>query len=67
VPEAPLSKAAGMHRVVWPTVDPGSQEDNATDEERTPRFHIGTFSARLTVNGKRYTQEFEVTPEIVGD
>ena len=67
VPAGPLSTAAGMHRVVWPTVEPGSQEDDATDDERAPRFHIGTFTARLTVGGKRYTQTFEVTPEIVGD
>jgi photosystem II stability/assembly factor-like uncharacterized protein len=67
VPAPPLSRAAGMHRVVWPTVEPGSQEDDATDEERTPRFHIGRFSARLTVNGKRFTQEFDVTPEVVAD
>jgi hypothetical protein len=67
VPEGPLPTTAGMHRVVWPTVEPGSFDDNATDAERAPRFHIGTFAARLTVAGKRYTQTFEVTPEIVGD
>ena len=66
-PDAPLSKEAGLHRVVWPTVQPGSQEDDATDEERAPTFRIGAFSARLTVGGKSYVQQFEVRPDIASD
>lgn len=67
VPDAPLSKAAGMHREVWPTVQPGSQEDGATDEERAPRIQIGAFTARLTVGGRSYTQGFEVTPDLANE
>jgi hypothetical protein len=63
VPEPPLSTAAGMHRVVWPTVEAGSDDPAASDEARAPRFHTGVFTARLTVGGKIYTQRFEVLPD----
>jgi hypothetical protein len=63
LPEPPLSTAAGMHRVVWPTVEAGSDDPAASDDARAPRFHTGTFSARLTVGGKIYTQRFEVLPD----
>jgi photosystem II stability/assembly factor-like uncharacterized protein len=67
VPDAPLSRAAGMHRVVWPTVDAGRDDPTASDEDRAPRIHIGSFSARLSVGGKSYTQGFEVTPDRVSE
>ncbi|MGE5729727.1 MAG: WD40/YVTN/BNR-like repeat-containing protein [Gemmatimonas sp.] len=65
-PPGPLPTSAGMHRVVWPTIEPGSTEDSATPEERQPRVHTGMFTARLSIGAKRWTQEFEVLPENVG-
>ena len=37
-----LPTTAGMHRVVWPTIEPGSTDDAATPEERQPRVHTGS-------------------------
>src|SRR4051812_16029587 len=60
----PLSTAAGMHRVVWsplrerprdaPPVSFGGPQDSR---------YVGNFTARLTVDGKTYTQPFVVTPD----
>ncbi|HEY2896393.1 MAG TPA: hypothetical protein VGJ12_04585 [Gemmatimonadaceae bacterium] len=61
-PPGPLPTTAGMHRVVWPTVEPGSTDDAATAEERQPRVHTGIFTVRLAIGAKRWTQELEVTP-----
>jgi hypothetical protein len=61
-PEGPLPTAAGMHRVVWPTVEAGSDDPSASPDDQKPRVHIGVFTARLTAGGKSYTQSFEVTP-----
>jgi photosystem II stability/assembly factor-like uncharacterized protein len=55
----PLSTAKGMHRVVWnplrerPRGAPSPDEGGPLDT----RF-LGSFTARLTVNGKTYTQPF---------
>jgi hypothetical protein len=60
----PLSTAAGMHRVVWnplrerPRGAPPADEGGPLDT----RF-LGSFTARLTANGKTYTQTFLVTPD----
>jgi hypothetical protein len=62
VPPGPLPTTAGMHRVVWPTIEPGSTDDSATPEERTPRVHTGVFTVRLAIGAKRWTQELEVIP-----
>jgi len=53
-----------MHRVVWnplrerprgaPPVDEGGPQDT---------LYIGTFTAKLTINGKSYTQPFTVKPD----
>jgi hypothetical protein len=61
-PPGPLPASAGMHRVVWPAIEPGSQEDSATAEERQPKVHTGVFTARLSIGAKRWTQDFEVLP-----
>ena len=66
VPEGPLPTSAGMHRVVWPTIEPGSDDPSASPEEQQPRVHTGVFTARLTVGGRSYSQEFEVTPALAG-
>src|SRR5438876_2749357 len=60
----PLARTAGMHRVVWnplrerprgaPPVDEGGPQDT---------LYIGTFTAKLTINGKSYTQPFTVKPD----
>jgi hypothetical protein len=61
-PPRPLPSSAGMHRVVWPAVEPGSVDPSASPEEQQPRVHTGVFTARLVIGGKRWTQDFEVTP-----
>jgi hypothetical protein len=61
---APLSTAAGMHRVTWsglkrrPRGAPPADEGGPADTR-----YVGNFSARLTVNGKAYTQPFTVKPD----
>jgi hypothetical protein len=63
---APFSGAAGMHRVVWePIVVPPRQPGQGGGffgQNRGTRVN-GTFTARLTVNGKTLTQTFTVTPD----
>jgi photosystem II stability/assembly factor-like uncharacterized protein len=63
-PEPPLATAAGLHRVIWPTIIPASEDPAAPIDEQRPRVRTGTFSARLTVGGKSYTQGFEVTSAV---
>ena len=70
-PPEPLSAAAGMHRVVWNPVSPPNRAQPgapgaaaAGPEGRgggTPL--TGTFTAKLTVNGRTYTQPFAVKPD----
>jgi hypothetical protein len=60
-PQGPLPTGAGMHRVVWPTIEPGSGDPTASAEEQQPRVHVGVFTARLAAGGKSLTQTFEVT------
>ncbi|MBK5188054.1 MAG: hypothetical protein JJD97_07395 [Gemmatimonadaceae bacterium] len=66
-PEGPLPTAAGMHRVVWPTVEAGSDDPSASPEEQKPRVHTGVYTARLSAKGKSYTQSFEVTPGVASE
>ncbi|HJP59925.1 MAG TPA: hypothetical protein VJ865_07990, partial [Gemmatimonadaceae bacterium] len=60
----PLPTNAGMHRVVWnplrerPRGAPPADEGGPLD-----RRYIGNFTARLTANGKTYTQRFSVKPD----
>lgn len=60
----PLPATAGMHRVVWnplrarPRGAPPADEGGPLD-----RRYVGTFRARLTVNGKSYTQSFPLKPD----
>jgi len=63
VPE-PFSGAAGMHRVVWLPMAPvprGPGGGGGFGRRGTPL--IGTFTAKLTVNGRSYTQSFTVKPD----
>ncbi len=59
VPEV-FSTAAGMHRVVWRPVAPA--EPGGPRRGGGARLS-GTFTARLTVNGRVSTQTFEVRPD----
>ncbi|MEO8579073.1 MAG: hypothetical protein ABI469_02410 [Gemmatimonadales bacterium] len=60
----PLPLTAGMHRVVWnplrerPRGTPPADEGGPLD-----RRYSGNFTAKLTVNGKVYTQPFTVKPD----
>jgi hypothetical protein len=66
-PEPPLSAAAGLHRVVWPTIIPPSENPAAPVEEQRARVRSGAFSARLTVGGKSYSQTFDVTEGLASE
>jgi hypothetical protein len=60
----PLATSAGMHRVAWnalrqrPRGAPPPDEGGPLDTR-----YVGNFTARLTVNGKVYTQPFTVKPD----
>ena len=51
---------AGMHRVVW---DPIKAPPRAAGFRSRGTPLAGTFTAKLTVDGKSYTQTFEVKPD----
>ena len=60
----PFSSAAGMHRVVWNPIAPSPNaggRGGGRGNQGTPLS--GTFTARLTVVGKTYTQSFSVKPD----
>ena len=60
----PFSAAAGMHRVVWnPVVGGGGGGFGGGGGRGGAARLTGTFTARLTVNGKSYTQTFMVKPD----
>jgi len=62
-PEA-FSAAAGMHRVVWNPVAPGGGGGFGGGGGRGGVARLtGTFTAKLTVNGRSYTQSFSVKPD----
>ncbi|MFN8572287.1 MAG: hypothetical protein U0132_09525 [Gemmatimonadaceae bacterium] len=59
-PPAPLSGAAGLHRVVWPTVVGARGDPFGPGGGRGPAQRIGAFTAKLTVDGTALTQTFSV-------
>lgn len=60
----PLSTVAGMHRVAWNAVRPRPRGAPPPDEGGPlDRYFTGNFTARLTVNGKTYTQPFVLKPD----
>jgi hypothetical protein len=64
---ATFSASAGMHRVVWepllPPPPPPAGSPPSFDDDNNGTRLSGTFTARLTVNGKSLTQTFTVTPD----
>jgi hypothetical protein len=66
-PAPPLATTAGLHRVIWPTIIPPSDDPAAPIEEQRSRIRAGTFSARLTVGGKSLVQSFEVTAAVASE
>lgn len=63
-PPALPSTVAGMHRVTWNPVRPRPRGAPPADEGGPlDRHYVGNFSARLSVNGKSYTQAFTVKPD----
>ena len=60
----PFSAGPGMHRVVWNPVAAGGGGGFGGGGGRggAPRL-TGSFTAKLTVNGKSYTQSFSVKPD----
>ncbi|HEX3104708.1 MAG TPA: hypothetical protein VHQ22_09680 [Terriglobales bacterium] len=72
-PENLLSPAAGMHRFLWdvrysapPVAQPGYSMftvagGDVPREPAGPQALPGSYQARLTVNGKTYTQPFKLT------
>lgn len=62
-PELP-SASAGMHRVTWNPLRPRPRGAPPPDEGGPlDRHYVGNFTAKLTVNGKSYTQPFVVKPD----
>jgi photosystem II stability/assembly factor-like uncharacterized protein len=60
----PLATSAGMHRVTWNPLRPRPRGAPPPDEGGPlDRHYTGNFSAKLTVNGKSYTQPFTVKPD----
>jgi hypothetical protein len=56
-----LSPAAGIHRAVWEPI--ASVTPGGDGFRRTTTRLTGTFTAKLTVDGKSYTQSFSVRPD----
>jgi hypothetical protein len=60
----PFSTGAGMHRVVWnPIAIPPNGAGRPFGRGTAPTPLTGTFTARLSVGGKTYTQSFVVKPD----
>jgi photosystem II stability/assembly factor-like uncharacterized protein len=64
-PQEPFSASAGMHRVVWNPVAGGGGRGGRGGGGRggAAVMLTGTFTAKLTVNGKSYAQTFTVRPD----
>jgi len=59
----PFSGSAGMHRVVWNAVAPAPSAPAGGGGFREETQITGTFTAKLTANGKTLTQTFVVKPD----
>lgn len=61
-PAEPLSRTAGMHRVVWVPL-PETTRARGESSAPEPLPLIGKFTARLTANGKTLTRELLIKPD----
>jgi len=61
-PPAPISAAAGLHRVSWTPVTGGGRFGGGGGRGGATVL-TGTFTAKLTVNGQSYSQSFTVKPD----
>jgi photosystem II stability/assembly factor-like uncharacterized protein len=61
--DAPLSVAAGMHRVVWNPAGSGGRDVFGDPNGAASRVLTGAFTAKLSVNGRSYTHAFTVKPD----
>jgi hypothetical protein len=60
----PFQSSAGMHRVVFSPLGGGRRGFGGRARPAGPAEQTtGTFTARLTANGKRYEQTFEMKPD----
>ena len=59
-----FSAAAGMHRVVWSTSRGGRGFGGGFGRGTAQPPYTGSFTAKLTVNGKVLSQTFTVRPEV---
>jgi len=63
----PMATGAGLHRVEWRPNTGRAPEFEGGGPRRGPQDPVvtlpGEFTARLTVNGKSYTQTFKVGPD----
>jgi hypothetical protein len=57
----PFATSAGMHRVIWNPIKVEAGGAGGFRRRGTPVS--GSFTARLTANGKSYTQTFTVKPD----
>jgi photosystem II stability/assembly factor-like uncharacterized protein len=62
VPER-FATTTGMHRVAWRPVAPAEPGPGGAPRRRGGARLTGTFTARLTVNGRASTQTFTVRPD----
>jgi hypothetical protein len=61
---APFSAARGMHRAIWNPVAKTAETPGVDGGVREGSVELtGEFTARLTANGKSYTQTFVVKPD----
>jgi len=62
-PPAPFATEAGMHRVYWDPIKVEAAGAGGGGFRRRGSPVSGNFTAKLTVNGKSYTQNFLVKPD----
>jgi hypothetical protein len=58
-----FATSAGMHRVNWSPSSAAAQGGGRGGRAGGAAKPAGPFTAKLTVNGRTYTQTFEVKPD----
>ena len=59
----PSRPSAGMHRVNWAPAGAAARVAGVADAAGGAAKPVGPFTAKLTVNGRTYTQTFDVKPD----